>query len=361
MINNTASQQATAASRGTEPATATPSPSSLAAGTSRRQIRHSAAREAQTARPTNKEPARPWTSSPIATACRPNTMINTTTPIGPTSPRRIAVRDRSAVHPDPNPSIVSASPSRCNARLPSARPPTTSSPTASGCRPAAWASQPSNATAAASGSTASGAMIMARAAVRPSISAMLPDGTIVSVPTDSRSASSMIASADGDEISKQGEFAQHEDRRAQYRERRQSAGAFTKSQTKIENWFQAQLVKSQLLCWFGRAVTSRAPRDYARLQVLGDAGLRDRDDPVEQHRYAALRGCAKEANPGGNIGRAQRRKPIDRVLRAITDSIERLPDHLSLVPEPIIIHSAPAPDDLVGLQAETRRHQRCGW
>jgi hypothetical protein len=169
----------------------------------------------------------------------------------------------------------------------------------------------------------------------------------------------MIASADGAEVSKQGEFAQHEDRRAQYRERRQRTGAFTKSQTKINNWFQAQLVEGQLLCWFGRAMTSRAPCDYAGLQVLSDAGLCDRDDAIEQHRYAALGGRAKEANPCSNIGRSQRRKPIDRILRTIADSIERLPDHLGLVLEPITIHTAPAPHDLIGPESEGRRHERC--
>ncbi len=91
---------------------------------------------------------------------------------------------------------MSAKPSRCNARLPRARPPTTSRPTAKEGNPAVRASQPTSATATASGSTASGAMIMARAAVRRSISAIVPDGTMVRVPTESRSASSMIGSAD---------------------------------------------------------------------------------------------------------------------------------------------------------------------
>ena len=156
----------------------------------------SAAREQQTAAPMSRAPGTPWISSPTDTACRPSTMISATTPIGPTSLRRITINERSAVHPEPNPSTVSASPSRCNARLPRARPPTTSSPTAKEGSPAVRATQPSSATAAAKGSTASGAMIMARAAVRRSISAIGPDGTMVSVPTESRSASSMIGSAD---------------------------------------------------------------------------------------------------------------------------------------------------------------------
>ncbi len=75
--------------------------------------------------------------------------------------------------------------------------------------------QPTMAPTEASGSTASGAMIMARAAVRRSISGIAPDGTMVSVPTESRSASSMIASAGdlivsrtrgGAEISKEGQL-----------------------------------------------------------------------------------------------------------------------------------------------------------
>jgi hypothetical protein len=55
-------------------------------------------------------------------------------------------------------------------------------------------------------------MIMARAAVRRSISAIAPAGTMVNVPTESRSASSMIASAGcvpsvRAEISKEGQLA----------------------------------------------------------------------------------------------------------------------------------------------------------
>ena len=163
----------------------------------------------------SRAPATLWTSSPMQTACKPSTTISATTPIGPTSPRRITISDRSAVQPAPNPSTVSASPSRCKARLPSARQPTTSKPTASGGRPAKWATQPTTALTEANGSTAKGAMIMARAAVRRSISGIAPDGTMVSVPTESRSASSMIASAGdlivscsrrGAEISKEGQL-----------------------------------------------------------------------------------------------------------------------------------------------------------
>ena len=50
-------------------------------------------------------------------------------------------------------------------------------------------------------------MIMARAAVRRSISATAPDGTMVSVPTESRSASSIIGSADRAEIGEESQLA----------------------------------------------------------------------------------------------------------------------------------------------------------
>ena len=227
MISSTANQLTAAAVRGTELATATPSPSPRAAGTPRTQVRARAAREQHTATPTSRAPNTSWTSSPIDTACRPSTTISATTPMGPTSPRRITIRDRSAVQPEPNPSTVSASPSMCRARLPSASPPTINNPTAKPGSPAVRASQPSSPTATASGSTASGAMIMAPAAVRRSISPMAPDGTTVSVPTESRNASSMTASAGGDEISKQGQLAEHEDSRAQHRKGGKGTSTFT--------------------------------------------------------------------------------------------------------------------------------------
>src|SRR5829696_4219051 len=301
MISSTASQQAAAAVRDTAPATATPRPSPLAAGTPRTQVRHSAAREQHTTTPTSRASASPWSSCPVAVACKPITIISATTPIGPTSPRRITIRERSAVHPAPKPSTVSARPSRCNARLPRARPPTTSRPTTKEGSPTARPSQPTSATAAASGSTASGAMIMARAAVRRPISAIAPDGKMVKVPTESRSASSMIGSTDRAEIGKQSHLAQCEDGRPQYRKRRKRSGAFTESHTKIKNWFQPELVQSQLLRRLGGAVASCAPCHDTRLEILGHGSLSDRNDAIEQHRYPAAGCSAEKADTGRNI------------------------------------------------------------
>ena len=94
-------------------------------------------------------------------------------------------------------------------------------------------------------------MIMARAAVRRSISPMAPDGTTVSVPTESRSASSMTASAGGDEIGKQGQLAEHEDSRAQHRKGGKGTGTFTEPQTKIKDRLQTQLLEGESLCRLG--------------------------------------------------------------------------------------------------------------
>jgi hypothetical protein len=48
----------------------------------------------------------------------------------------------------------------------------------------------------------------------------------------------MMGSADGTEIGKQRQFAQHQHSRPQYRKGGECPRAFTQSQTKIKNWFQ---------------------------------------------------------------------------------------------------------------------------
>ena len=72
---------------------------------------------------------------------------------------------------------------------------------------------------------------------------------MVSVPTESRSASS-ISSADRAEIGEESQLAYHENSRPQHRKRRERSSAFTESQTKIKDRFQAQLVERELLGWF---------------------------------------------------------------------------------------------------------------
>ena len=167
--------------------------------------------------------------------------------MGPTSPRRITINDRSAVQPEPNPSTVSASPSRCRARLPSASPPTTNNPTASQAaqRCGQPAQQPHGARERQDGKRRDDHGAGRGAAVN------LADGAgrrTVSVPTESRRASSMTALAGGDEISKQGQLAEHEDSRAQHRKGGEGTGTFTEPQTKIKYRLQTQLLQGESLC-----------------------------------------------------------------------------------------------------------------
>ena len=180
--------------RGTEPATATPRPSPRAAGTPRTQMRQSAWRSSKPQRrPTGHRAGLDQLSDRHGLQAQHNDQRH-----------HPSVRRRRAASPSGSvpQSIRSRIRPRCRpgrpgathgCRVPGRRPPAGRRP---GGNPAVRASQPTSATATANGSTASGAMIMARAAVRRSISVIVPDGTMVSVPTESRSASSMIGAAD---------------------------------------------------------------------------------------------------------------------------------------------------------------------
>ena len=98
----------------------------------------------------------------------------------------------------------------------------------------------------------------------------------------------------------------------------------------------------------------RAPGDYAGLQVLGDTCFGDRNDPIQQHRHSVAGRGSKKANARGNVGRSERGKALERVLRALPDPIKRRRDHLSFMPKPVIVYARAAPDNLPSRQPKGR-------
>ena len=67
-------------------------------------------------------------------------------------------------------------------------------------------------------------------------------------------------------------------------------------------------------------------------------------------RGARLTEQGEEADACGNVGRSQRRKPLEWILGALADPIQRCRDHLSLVSQPIVVDTGAPAHDFLGLQ-----------
>jgi hypothetical protein len=87
-------------------------------------------------------------------------------------------------------------------------------------------------------------------------------------------------------------------------------------------------------------VAGSAPGHHARLEILRHGCLSDRDDPIEEHWYAAACCGTEEADAGSDVGRSQRGKPIEGIFGTLTDPSQGSANHLSLVSELIVIHTS---------------------
>ena len=105
----------------TVPATVAPRPSERAGGTPRRHAQASSERLESTATPASAPPRHVPRSVVSAATSSSSTRVTAATPLGPMSLRRMTSSARSRSYPAESPSAVSASPSRCIARVPSTR------------------------------------------------------------------------------------------------------------------------------------------------------------------------------------------------------------------------------------------------
>ncbi len=221
----------------------------------------------------------------------------------------------------PNPSAVSASPSRCSPRVSSASAASVRAAASRGSLKAVRAPRRTAAATMPSPSPTRGANAIARPATRRSIVDGGRTGSAVRVPTDRRKASAQLPPAvgtvrrlpgrwPGDRgLLEGGHLGEGGLGRAEDRQGDECAGALTEPEPEVHDGDEAEPIEGGGLRRLGRPV----PRDPPLAAAVRDAGCHEgggaRHDPVEQDRSTPRGGLHQEA-------RSWQRCPHPRTRRA---------------------------------------------